>query len=170
MTVYHWERTPSVSWQELQMARGKLKGGKFTLVGMGWKHPFFSMLLQALLHSVSIVFHNCEYHIAGTFTGQHDIHQAQRKFLSEMSRRKFIKMCSIVKLHDIIAYYTLYVYTHLFCSTGEDASSCVVHLINDGVVVNGYDVSIQFLGSRSVRSYLCKMDDGSFYACERNQH
>ena len=51
-------------------------------------------------------------------------------------------------------------------STGKDASSCVVHLINDGVVVNGYDVSIQFLGSRSVRSYLCKMDDGNFYACK----
>ena len=64
----------------------------------------------------------------------------------------------------------LYVYTHFFCSTGKDASSCVVHLINDGVVVNGYDVSIQFLGSRSVRSYLCKMNDGSFYACERNQY
>ena len=41
-----------------------------------------------------------------------------------------------------------------------------MHLINDGVVVNGYDVSIQFLGSRSVRSYLCKMDDGSFYTCK----
>ena len=52
------------------------------------------------------------------------------------------------------------------CCTGKDASSCVVHLINDGVVVNGYDVSIQFLGSRSVRSYLCKMDDGRFYACK----
>ena len=52
------------------------------------------------------------------------------------------------------------------CSTGKDASSCVVHLTNDGVVVNGYDVSIQFLGSRSVHSYLCKMDDGSFYACK----
>ena len=51
-------------------------------------------------------------------------------------------------------------------STGKDASSCVVHLINDGVVVNGYDVSIQFLGSRSVRSYLCKMDDGNVYACK----
>ena len=38
MTVYHQEHTPSASWQELQMARGKLKGGKFTLVGMGWKH------------------------------------------------------------------------------------------------------------------------------------
>ena len=52
------------------------------------------------------------------------------------------------------------------CSTGKDASSCVVHLINDGVVVNRRDVSIQFLGSRSVRSYLCKMDDGNFYACK----
>ena len=40
MMVYHQEHTPSVSWQELQMARGKLKGGKFTLVGMGWKYPF----------------------------------------------------------------------------------------------------------------------------------
>ena len=57
-----------------------------------------------------------------------------------------------------------------FCSTGKDASSCVVHLINDGVVVNGRDVSIQFLGSRSVRSYLCKMNDDSFYACEKNQY
>ena len=63
-----------------------------------------------------------------------------------------------------------YVYTDSFCSTGMDASSCVVQLINDGVVVNGYDVSIQYLGSRSVHSYLCKMNDGSFYACEKNQY
>ena len=33
--MYPQEHTPSVSWQELQMASGKLKGGKFTLVGMG---------------------------------------------------------------------------------------------------------------------------------------
>ena len=56
---------------------------------------------------------------------------------------------------------------HVLCSTGNDTSSCVVHLINDGVVVSRYDVSIQFLGSRSVRSYLCKLDDGNLYACER---
>ena len=59
---------------------------------------------------------------------------------------------------------------HVLSSTGEDASSCVVHLINDGVVVNGYDVSIQFLGSRNVRSYLCKLDDDNFYPCERNRY
>ena len=51
-------------------------------------------------------------------------------------------------------------------STGEDTSSCVVHLINDGVVVKGYDVSIQFLGSRNVRFYLCKLDDGNFFTCK----
>ena len=59
---------------------------------------------------------------------------------------------------------------HVLSSTGEDTSSCVVHLINDGVVVDGYDVSIQFLGSRNVRSYLCKLDDDNFYPCERNRY
>ena len=64
----------------------------------------------------------------------------------------------------------IYQWKHAFFSTGKDASSCVVHLINDGVVVNRYDVSIQFLGSRNVRSYLCKLDDGNFYPCERNRY
>ena len=77
------------------MARGKLKGGKFTLVGMGWKHPFFK---HVTVSAFSQCFNYSEYHIAGTFTGQNDIHHAQSKFLSEMSPWKFVKLCSIVKI------------------------------------------------------------------------
>ena len=62
--VYHQEHTPFVSWQELQMARGKLKGGKFTLVGMGWKHPFFK---HVTVSAFSQCFNYSEYHIAGYF-------------------------------------------------------------------------------------------------------
>ena len=70
----------------------------------------------------------------------------------------------------ILRVISMYQWKHAFFSTGKDASSCVVHLINDGVVVNGYDVSIQFLGNRNVRTYLCKLDDGNFYSCERNRY
>ena len=50
-----------------------------------------------------------------------------------------------------------------YCYAG---SSCSVHLINEGVVVNGHEVSIQFLGGSSVQSYLCKLGDSNFHPCE----
>ena len=39
----------------------------------------------------------------------------------------------------------------VYCYVG---SSCLVHLINEGVVVNGHDVTVQFLGDCKVQSYI----------------
>ena len=52
----------------------------------------------------------------------------------------------------------------VYCYVG---SSCLVHLINEGVVVNGHEVTIQFLGGNSVQSYLCKLGDSNFRLCEQ---
>ena len=46
-------------------------------------------------------------------------------------------------------------------------SSISVHLINEGVVVNGHEVTVQFLGGNSVQSYLCKNDDIKYRPCEQ---
>jgi len=43
----------------------------------------------------------------------------------------------------------------------------VVHLINDGVLVDGHNVSIQFQGSSDILSYLCKIDDSNYRTCEQ---
>ena len=54
----------------------------------------------------------------------------------------------------------------VYCCAG---SSCSVHLINEGVVVSGHDVTIQFLGGSSVQYYLCKIGDSNFHPCEQQQ-
>ena len=49
-------------------------------------------------------------------------------------------------------------------TVGEE--SCSVYLINDGVRVDGRNVSVSFTGTGPVESYFCKMDDSSFIGCE----
>ena len=57
--------------------------------------------------------------------------------------------------------------SHGFSSAGDGTALCTVHLINEGVLVYGYNISVQFVGSSSVRFYLCRMDAGSWFTCER---
>ena len=58
---------------------------------------------------------------------------------------------------------------HEDCLLVCTGSSCSVHLINEGVVVNGHEVTVQFLGGSSVQSYLCKIGDSNFHPCEWHQ-
>lgn len=52
-------------------------------------------------------------------------------------------------------------------STGSEDDYCAVHLINEGVVVEGRSVKVQFQGTRStVRYYICKLDSGPFVRCK----
>ena len=49
---------------------------------------------------------------------------------------------------------------------GGTAGSCGVNLINEGMLVTGDCVRIQFTGCGSVQSYQCKMDKEPFKTCE----
>lgn len=47
-----------------------------------------------------------------------------------------------------------------------NSSTCSVHLINDGITIQGSNVTIEFLGNDPVLSYLCRLDTGSFQPCK----
>lgn len=57
------------------------------------------------------------------------------------------------------------------CHAGEQGSGeavltiCGAHLINDGVVVRGNEVTAQFVGVGSATTYLCRMDSHLFRKC-----
>ena len=49
---------------------------------------------------------------------------------------------------------------------GEGSSSCAVHLMNEGISINGGNVSIYFVGIGPVESYFCRIDRSPFLPCE----
>ena len=53
--------------------------------------------------------------------------------------------------------------------TGDEGSGeaivCTVHLINEGIVVHGNNVTAQFVGVGSAASYLCRLDSQLLKHC-----
>ena len=49
--------------------------------------------------------------------------------------------------------------------SGDDDIACAVNLINDGVVVNGKSVTVQFVTIGSATSHLCRLDTHVFRRC-----
>lgn len=71
----------------------------------------------------------------------------------------------------IIIYVTLEVYdVHALFIIGEDSSSCAIHLMNDGISIDGRNVSIHFVGIGPVESYFCRIDRSPFLPCEFSMH
>ena len=49
--------------------------------------------------------------------------------------------------------------------SGEDMI-CAINFINDGVVVQGKSVTVQFVNIGSATSYLCRLDTQVFKRCK----
>ena len=50
----------------------------------------------------------------------------------------------------------------------DDAEHCTLHLINDGVSVNGHNATVDFTGRGPVDAYLCHLDKMDPYQCKQH--
>lgn len=48
----------------------------------------------------------------------------------------------------------------------DDPTYCTTHLINDGVTINGDNVTVEFAGIGSAASHLCKLDRNDPFICK----
>ena len=55
---------------------------------------------------------------------------------------------------------------YAFLSYTANPNICTVHLINDGVTVNGNTATVEFASSGPTTSFQCSLDRQSFTACE----
>ena len=62
----------------------------------------------------------------------------------------------------------------MHCSSGEsdDEGHCAVHLINEGMVIDGRSAALFFKGTKAVNSYRCRLrgitTDTTFTFCKLN--
>ncbi len=61
----------------------------------------------------------------------------------------------LIFLHDLAPLYMFKLYT--CAGDSGDEQFCAVHLINEGVTIDGRNVSIFFRGTETVDSYVCKL-------------
>ena len=54
----------------------------------------------------------------------------------------------------------------IFLSYTANPNICTVHLINDGVTVDGDTATVEFAGSGPTTSFRCSLDGQSFSPCE----
>ena len=55
---------------------------------------------------------------------------------------------------------------YAFLSYTASPNICTVHLINDGVTVNGNTATVEFASSGPTTSFQCSLDRQGFTACE----
>ena len=48
----------------------------------------------------------------------------------------------------------------------DDPTYCTTHLINDGVTVDGDNVTVEFAGIGSAASHVCKLDSRDSFICK----
>ena len=68
----------------------------------------------------------------------------------------------LVRVNLIIKNKLLYIFI-------EEEEFCLVHLVNDGVVVSGNSLTIEFTGVGKVKKYFCDLDRKGLKPCKDKQ-